>query len=66
MQLLSKSYIALPLVIKERGGGAQEVAYEAVSDQGPVWVQTEDKIPNASKSIWSDLYGQYSFNIPKY
>ena len=25
-------------------------AYEAVSDQGPVWVQSEDKIPRASKS----------------
>ena len=25
-------------------------AYEAVSDQGPVWVQSEDKIPGASKS----------------
>ena len=24
--------------------------YEAVSDQGPVWVQSEDKIPRASKS----------------
>ena len=24
--------------------------YEAVSDQGPVWVQSEDKIPGASKS----------------
>ena len=24
--------------------------YEAVSDQGPVWVQSEDKIPQASKS----------------
>ena len=27
-----------------------EGIYEAVSDQGPVWVQSEDKIPRASKS----------------
>ena len=27
-----------------------EEFYEAVSDEGPVWVQSEDKIPRASKS----------------
>ena len=28
----------------------KSVSYEAVSDQGPVWVQSGDKIPWASKS----------------
>ena len=28
----------------------KKLTYEAVSDQGPVWVQSEDKIPRASKS----------------
>ena len=28
----------------------QVYIYEAVSDQGPVWVKSEDKIPRASKS----------------
>ena len=50
--LLKAKYMCVCIFIKTAVLLSNKLAnvYEAVSDQGPVWVHSEDKIPRASKS----------------
>ena len=50
LSLFQIKYIAVISRLFRARHWFQSSCYEAVSDQGPVWVQSEDKIPRASKS----------------